>query len=69
MADIVELVPGMTDQEYADDLRQRVIEAYKPLIAVLQEATDKHFIVNATVGQNQVSKRIEVIALQILKGF
>lgn len=69
MPDPIQLVPNKTDQDYANELRQRVIEAYKPLIAVLQEATDNKFIVNATVGQSQVTGKIEVIQLQLMKGF
>lgn len=69
MSDLVKLIPNKTDQDYANELRARVIEAYKPLIAILQEATDNKFMVNATVGQSQVSGKIELMQLQLMKGF
>lgn len=69
MSDPVKLITNKTDQDYANELRAKVVEAYKPLIVVLQEATDNKFIVNATVGQSQVTGRIELMQLQIMKGF
>lgn len=69
MSDPVKLITNKTDQDYANELRARVIEAYKPFIAILQEATDNKFIVNATVGQSQVSGKIELVQLQLMKGF
>lgn len=69
MSDLVKLIPNKTDRDYANELRARVIEAYKQLIAILQEATDNKFMVNATVGQSQVSGKIELMQLQLMKGF
>lgn len=69
MSDPVKLITNKTDQDYANELRARVVEAYKPLIVVLQEAIDNKFIVNATVGQSQVTGKVELVQLQLMKGF
>lgn len=69
MAGPVALVTAKPDKEYAAELKKRIIEAYKPLIEVLQDATDNHFIVNCTVAQNQATGRIELQVIQIMKGF
>lgn len=65
----VALVPAKTDKDYAAELKARIIEAYKPLIEVLQEATENNFIINCTVARNQATGRIELQVIQIMKGF
>lgn len=65
----VSLVTNKPDKEYATELKARILEAYKPLIEVLQEATNNGFICNCTVAMNQATGKLEVQTLQILKGF
>lgn len=49
----VQLVTGKTDRELADEIKQAVIEAYKGIIPVMQNALDKGFQVNASIGVSQ----------------
>lgn len=66
MADVVELVPGKTDKQIAEELKEKIIEAYKPFIEMLDEA-DKHgFNVVASVGKNAIGK-YTIVQLQIMK--
>lgn len=47
---VVQLVKTKTDQELVDDLRKRVIEAYKPLLALCTEANHNGLILQITIG-------------------
>lgn len=63
---IAQLVPNKTDADYAAELRQRVIEAYQPLFALLEEADKRGFNINSTVGKDFMGK-FTFAQLQVMK--
>jgi hypothetical protein len=63
---IAQLIPNKTDADYAAELRQRIIEAYGPLFALLEEADKRGFNINSTVGKDFLGK-FTFATLQIMK--
>lgn len=53
---IVSLVPNKTDAEYAAELKERAIEAWKPLLALMQEANSKGFRMVVNAGMNELGQ-------------
>lgn len=66
MNEIVAIVPGKTDADFAKEIKERIIEAYKPVFIALQEADAKGFGVNSTVGKD-FSGRYTFAQLQVVK--
>lgn len=64
---IVELVPGQTDAEIAADLKARNIEAWKPILLLMEEAHKKGFRVQINAGLNELGQafihNIEIIKM------
>jgi hypothetical protein len=50
MSEPLSLVPGKTDAEYAKELKEKIIEVYKPLLEVLTQANKDGFVVQCDVG-------------------
>jgi hypothetical protein len=63
---VAQLVPSKTDADYAAELRQRIVEAYKPLFTLLEEADKKGFNINSTVGKDYMG-RFTFATLQVMK--
>lgn len=52
MNDTIKLVTTKPDSELAAELKQEIIEAYKPALAALEKATKAGFIVQVNCGLN-----------------
>jgi hypothetical protein len=63
---IAKLVPGKSDAEIAADLKARVILAYDPLLAILDEAVALGFHINIQAGLGGLGK-IVITQLQVSK--
>jgi len=50
MPEPIALVSGKSDQELADEFKQRAIDAYKPLLELCTEANRKGFAMNIGIG-------------------
>lgn len=50
MSDIATLVPNKSDKEKAEEYKKRIIEAYKPILTILDEASKDGFNINAGCG-------------------
>ena len=50
--DTIRLVPTKSDVDLAAELKQEIIEAYKPVLAVLEKANKAGFIVQVNCGMN-----------------
>ena len=50
--DTIKLVPTKSDADLAAELKQEIIEAYKPVLAVLEKANKAGFIVQVNCGMN-----------------
>jgi len=55
---LIKLVPGKTDVETANDLRNRLIEAYEPLLKLADEAQDAGLVFQCTIAPNAFGKFI-----------
>lgn len=63
---VAQLVPTKSDQEYANELKARLLEAYKPVIEILTEAKRNSFEINVTTGANGFGI-VQVANIQVLK--
>ena len=50
--DTIRLVPTKSDVDLAAELKQEIIEAYKPALAVLEKASKAGFIVQVGCGMD-----------------
>ena len=50
--DTIKLIPTKSDVDLAAELKQEIIEAYKPVLAVLEKANKAGFIVQVNCGIN-----------------
>lgn len=50
MPDPIQLVPNRSDQDIVDDLRKRVIEAYRPLLDLCTEAHKSGLAMQIEIG-------------------
>lgn len=66
MPEPISLVPGRTDQDIVNDLKKRVIEAYKPLLDLCTEANNDGFALQITIGPDAFG-RFQIQQLQIIK--
>ncbi len=48
----IKLVPTKSDADLAAELKQEIIEAYKPALAALEKAIKAGFIVQVNCGMN-----------------
>lgn len=63
---VAQLVPTKSDAELANELKEKVAEAYKPFLELLNEY-DKHGLnVQAGVGKNAFGK-YAIVQLQVIK--
>lgn len=53
---VTQLVPTRPDSEIAADLKQRILQAYEPLLKLFDEATEQGFMVNVGTGPNAFGK-------------
>ncbi len=60
------IVPGKSDAEKAEDFRERSLAALEPLLVILNEAAVEGFAVNFTIGPDGF-KRTVLQALTISK--
>lgn len=56
-----------TDKEKAEEYKQRIIEAHKPLIEILNEATKEGFVIQYQCGPTPTG--MQITSLQVLKSF
>lgn len=65
---VATLVPTKSDGDLAEEFKERVIEAYKPLIEICNEM-DKHgFQMQAGIGKNAFGK-YQIVQLSLVKVF
>ena len=65
---IATLVPTKSDTEIAAELKNEIIEAYKPVIAVLDKAAALGFVVMVQTQQNMFKKN-QIVNLTVAKHF
>jgi hypothetical protein len=53
---VARIVPTLSDADYARDLKERAIEAWKPLLALMQEANAKGFRIIVNAGMNELGQ-------------
>lgn len=53
---ILQLAPAGTDAEYAAEIKVRAIEAWKPLLELMQEANKKGFRIVINAGMNELGQ-------------
>lgn len=63
---VATLVPTKTDADFAAEIKQRIIEAYKPVFEALQEADNRGFGVSSQVAKGFDGK-FTFAQLQIVK--
>lgn len=66
MDKIATLIPNRSDQEIVDDLRNRVVEAYKPLLDLCTEAQTRGFGLNVQIGPDAFG-RFVIQSFQVIK--
>lgn len=65
---IVKLASAGTDADYVARIKEKVIEAYQPLLKILNEADKKGFQVQIGCGQGPLGE-YQIMQLQIVKVF
>ena len=65
---VTQLVPGKSDAELAAELKLKIVEAYEPILAVLNEVTKAGFVAQIQVGPDAFGKP-HITALQIYKNY
>lgn len=68
MNNIVGLIPNKTDNELAEEIKKELIEAYEPLILILDKAEKLGFNCNVQVGKNAFGK-YQIVVMQLMKLF
>lgn len=66
MNEVVAIVPGKTDADFAAELKNKVVQAYQPLFEILLEAEKKGFHINVAAGKNPLGKW-DFAQLQVVK--
>jgi hypothetical protein len=64
---VATLVPTKSDAQIAAELKTEIIEAYKPILAVLDKASVLGFVV--TVQTQQLFKKNQITNLTVAKHF
>lgn len=67
MSNVANLVPTKSDAEFAKEYRERVIELWKPIIELLNEADKNGFKLNVGCGPTPMG--FQILQLEILKSF
>lgn len=62
----IQLVPNKSDAEMAEEYRKELVEAYKPICALLTDAAKNKFIVNVICGMGDFAEVI-IKEIQVLK--
>ena len=65
---VASIVPTKPDKELAEEFKQRTIEALRPLMAILDEATKHGFHVNFNLGEDMIGRSV-VQNISITKKF
>ena len=65
---VTQLVPGKSDAESAAELKLKIVEAYEPILAVLNEVTKAGFVAQIQVGPDAFGKP-HITVLQIYKNY
>ena len=65
---VTQLIPGKSDAQLADELKLKIVEAYEPILAVLNEVTKAGFVAQIQVGPDAFGKP-HITALQIYKNY
>ncbi len=55
---ILQLAPSGTDADFAAELKQKIIERYKPLLELLTEAGNRGFSVQVACGKGPLGNYI-----------
>jgi len=63
---VAQLVPGKTDAELAADFKKRMVEAYGPVLALLDEAHAAGMSINAGAGMGPMGKFV-ISLMQVTK--
>lgn len=63
---VIELVPGKTDKDMAEDYKRRIIEAYQPLLKLMTELDGQGFGANAQIGKTGMGD-MQLLSLSIYK--
>lgn len=58
MNDAIKLIPTKPDADLAAELKQEIIEAYKPALAILEKANKAGFVVQVSCGINCLGQMI-----------
>lgn len=66
---VLTLAPGKSDHDRAQDLKEALAEASKPLLAVLNEATKDGFLINVQFGSVPPLGQIGIQQLIVSKHF
>jgi hypothetical protein len=53
---VVSLIPTKSDADYAKELKARSIEAWKPLLEIMQEANSNGFRIVINAGMNELGQ-------------
>lgn len=64
----IKLVPTKSDADLAAELKQEIIEAYKPALAALEKASKAGFVVQVSSGMNCFGQMI-ITQLTIAKHY
>jgi hypothetical protein len=63
---IAQLVPTKSDFEIAKEFREKVIEAYQPLLKILSDMDKHKFNIQVNVGKNGLGK-FDILSLAVIK--
>lgn len=65
MSNIVAIETGKTDKEVAEDYKKKIIDAYEPLLKILNDANKDGFAINVGCGPTPLG--IQILQLQVSK--
>lgn len=65
---VINLVPTKSDKELADELRQKIMEVYKPVIEVFTLAKKAGFDINVSTGADGFGE-VHLMDIKIFKNY
>lgn len=65
---LLHVVPGLTDQEQAENFKKRLVEAYQPLLALADEVNAAGFEFSISCGQGPLRKNV-ITLLRMAKSY
>lgn len=65
---VATLVPGKSDKELSEEFKERLAEAYKPIIILADEMDRCGFAMQVGIGKNAFGKH-QITQLQLVKVF